>query len=132
MWVLCGAGASPASIRMRVGRRRGSIYVRIQFGREWCPVPKTIVGCGRMPSESAELARARRSRHITRHIPLLDFQHAVERDPCPVLHVIFHFDLVDDVSFDQILERPAEMLRGDAEHSCAQAAGVVEGDYLLA
>ena len=41
-------------------------------------------------------------------------------------------DAVDDVAFDEVLKRPAEVLRADAVHGGAEAAGVVEGDDVLA
>jgi hypothetical protein len=53
-------------------------------------------------------------------------------DPArPMLHVVFDFNLVDNIAFHQILQHPAQMLRGDAEHGRAKASGVVEGDDLL-
>src|SRR5215472_11141042 len=60
-----------------------------------------------------------------------DFEHAVKGYPGPVLDVVFNFDLVDHVAFDQVFEGPAEVLRGDAEHGGAEATGVVEGDHPL-
>ena len=63
--------------------------------------------------------------------PSLNFQHAVKRHPRPVLDIIFHFDLIDDVAFRQIFQCPAQMLRRDAEHGGAEATGIVERDDLL-
>jgi hypothetical protein len=37
----------------------------------------------------------------------LNFQHTIERDVCPVLHVVFHSDLIYHVAFHQILQCPA-------------------------
>src|SRR5712671_1477731 len=48
-----------------------------------------------------------------------------------MLHVVFDFNLVDNVALHQILQHPAQMLRGDAEHGRAKASGVIEGDDLL-
>src|SRR6266550_4246277 len=62
---------------------------------------------------------------------LLDFQHPVQRHLCPMLHVVSYFDLVDYIAFNQILQRPAQMLRRNAEHGRAQAAGIIERDDLL-
>src|SRR5580693_5601226 len=47
---------------------------------------------------------------------LLDLQHPVQRHLCPALHVVFHFDLVNDVAFREVLQCPAQMLWRDAKH----------------
>jgi len=31
---------------------------------------------------------------------LLNFQHAIQRHSCPMLHIVFYFDLIDDVSLN--------------------------------
>ena len=38
---------------------------------------------------------------------LLDFEHPIQRHFGPVLHIVSHFDLVNHVAFDQILQHPA-------------------------
>ena len=53
---------------------------------------------------------------------LLNLQHAIERDSRPVLHFVFHFDLIHHVAVDEIFQRPAQMLRRDAEHGSAKAS----------
>ena len=42
-----------------------------------------------------------------------------------------HLDAVDDAAFDQVLKSPGKMLRTDAVHGGAEAAGVVESDDLF-
>ena len=61
----------------------------------------------------------------------LNFEHSIKRNPRPVLNIVFHFDLIDDVAFGQIFKRPAKMLRRDAEHGRAEATGIVQRDDLL-
>src|SRR6185437_13381840 len=62
---------------------------------------------------------------------LLDLQHSIQRYARPVLHVIANFDPVHDVAIHQVLQRPAQVLRGNSEHRGAQAAGVVQSDDFL-
>jgi hypothetical protein len=50
----------------------------------------------------------------------------------PVLHAGPHLDAVHHAALDQVLQRPGQMLRADAVHGGAQAAGVVERDDALA
>ena len=61
----------------------------------------------------------------------LNFEHAIKRYPRPMLDIISHFDLIDDIAFRQILQSPAQMLRRDAEHGGAQTTRIVERDDLL-
>ena len=41
----------------------------------------------------------------------LNFQHTIKRHARPVLNIVFHFDLIDDITFRQIFQGPAQMLR---------------------
>ena len=43
-----------------------------------------------------------------------------------------HLDAIDDAAFDQVFERPGQVLRADAVHRGAEAAGIVERDDALA
>ena len=61
-----------------------------------------------------------------------NLEHSVEGYAGPVFHVVAHFDLVDDAAFHQVLERPRKVLRRDAVHGRAEAAGVVQRDDPLA
>ena len=45
---------------------------------------------------------------------LLDSEHAVERDLRPLRHLRVHRDLIDHAAFNQILQRPEQILRRDA------------------
>src|SRR5438477_9028758 len=48
-----------------------------------------------------------------------------------MFYVIRHLNTVDHVAVYQVLQDPAEMLRRDAKHGGAQAAGVIESDHHL-
>ena len=50
----------------------------------------------------------------------------------PVFDVVADLDVVDDAAFDEVFERPSEVLGRDAVHGGAEAAGIVEGDDALA
>ena len=57
-----------------------------------------------------------------RHGDLLDFQHAVEGNACPMFIGILDDDAIHHAIVRQILQRPAQMLRRNAKHGGAQAA----------
>src|SRR6266498_2860658 len=62
---------------------------------------------------------------------LLNFQHPIQGHARPVLHVVADLDSIHDVAVHKAFQRPAEVLRRDAEHGRAQAARVVEGNDFL-
>jgi len=49
-----------------------------------------------------------------------------------MLDAPFDLDLVDDAALDEVFQRPGQMLRADAIHGCAEAAGVIQRDDLFA
>src|SRR5260370_20081773 len=59
---------------------------------------------------------------------LAQSEHAVESNSSVVAGALVDRDAGDDVAFAEILKRPEEMLRGDAEHSCANANAGIERD----
>src|ERR1700749_3671749 len=61
-----------------------------------------------------------------------DLQQAVEGDASPVFDTFLDGDPVDYATFDEVFERPSQVLRADAGHGGAEAAGVVEGDDFFA
>src|SRR6266566_6471743 len=67
----------------------------------------------------------------TRSPRSMNFEHAIERHARPVLNVVLHFNLIDDVAFREVFQGPAQMLRRDAEHSRAKTTRIVQRDDLL-
>src|SRR5919108_198483 len=98
-----------------------------------CKVPKGTRGkitSGFQVSSFKFRAVGVRSTLETRNF-LLDFQHPVQRRPSPKLYIISDLDLINDIAFHHVLQRPAEVLRGDTEHGGAKAAGVIQGNDFL-
>jgi len=63
---------------------------------------------------------------------LADFQHAVQGCAGPVFVVVGDLDAVNYAAFDEVLKRPGQVLRADAVHGGAEAAGFVEGEDAFA
>ena len=57
-----------------------------------------------------------------RNDDLLNFQHAVEGNACPMFIGILDDDAIHHAIVRQIFQRPAQVLRRNAEHGGAQAA----------
>src|SRR5260370_37446668 len=63
---------------------------------------------------------------------LAQSEHAVESNSRVVASAFVNGDAVDDVAFAEILKRPEEMLRGDAEHGGTDAnAGIERNDSVV-
>ena len=63
---------------------------------------------------------------------LAQSEHAVESNACMVASALVYGDAVDDVAFAEILERPEEVLRSNAEHRGANAhTGVERDDFVV-
>src|SRR6266852_8232770 len=63
---------------------------------------------------------------------LAQSEHAVESNSSVVAGALVDRDAVDDVAFAEILKRPEEMLRGDAEHRGTDAnAGIERNDSVV-
>ena len=62
---------------------------------------------------------------------LAQTQHAVESNPRMVSSAFVNGNAVNDVALAQILERPEEMLGGDAKHGRADANAGIERDDLV-
>src|SRR3989454_6816133 len=63
---------------------------------------------------------------------LAQSEHAVESNSRMMSSALIDGDAVDNVAFAQILKRPEEMLRGDAEHGGADAiAGIERNDFVI-
>src|SRR5215475_7682030 len=62
----------------------------------------------------------------------LDFEHAIQRYARPAFYAGTHLDAIHYAPLDEVLKGPGKMLRADAVHRGAQAAGRVESDDLFA
>src|SRR6266481_4105663 len=62
---------------------------------------------------------------------LAQSEHAVESNARMVAGALVNGDAVDDIAFAEILERPEEVLRSNAEHRGANAHAAVERDDLV-
>ena len=61
-----------------------------------------------------------------------NLQHSVECHARPAFYAGSHLDLVDDAALNQVFEGPGEVLRADAIHRGAEAAGIIQRNDLLA
>src|SRR5262245_57361888 len=57
-----------------------------------------------------------------------DLEHPVQRDASVSCNVGWNGNLIDDLPFGQVFERPEQMRRIDTEHGGAEAAAIVEWD----
>src|ERR1035437_4185043 len=136
----CWANCLPSMARFSSDSITGSrdcasssvkVFISTVYSEQWSVVSGIVHSMNRTSSNSSGGLICQPHQSKTVHCPLftdhcfLRFQHPVQCNPRPMLHAGSDLDAVDHAALHQIFQNPGQVLRADAIHRRAQAAGVV-------